>query len=92
VTPAGEVDCRFRAKAIGGSFGGLVEVAADHELLEQIAFSRAVVQVQLWGLRFRCTVAGFRKDLRVLHVRAGSFFRGLAEALEREQLVTNDPR
>ena len=38
--PARTIPCRFTQDTIDGCFNGLIEVAADPELLKKIAFSR----------------------------------------------------
>jgi hypothetical protein len=81
--PARTIPCRFTQDTIDGCFNGLIEVAADPELLKEIAFSRLFVRVELLDVRFRCAIAGYRKDPPALHLRAVSLHRGLADALNR---------
>jgi hypothetical protein len=81
--PARTIPCRFTQDTIDGCFNGLIEVAADPELLKKIAFSRLFVRVELLDVRFRCAIAGYGADPPALHLRAVSFYHGLADALNR---------
>ena len=75
--------CEFRCETIDGCCDGLVEVTADPELVEPIAFSRTKVQLELHDLTFWCQIAGYNKVQRRLLLLASSFFAGMAAALRR---------
>lgn len=75
--------CQFRYETIDGCCNGFVEVTADPELVEPIAFSRTKVQLELHDLTFWCRIAGYNKVERRLLLPAWSFFAGMAAALRR---------
>ena len=75
--------CQFRYETIDGCCNGWVEVTADPELVEPIAFSRTKVQLELHDLTFWCQIAGYNKVQRRLLLLASSFFAGMAAALRR---------
>lgn len=86
VTPTRKARCRFTWRTIDGIIHGLVELDAEPEFVEPVAFSlRPTVQVELFDLTFRVRKSGYIKTTKTLLLLASSFFSGLASALARRE-------
>jgi hypothetical protein len=84
VTRRHKTPCKFNWQTIDGCLDGLVEVEANPEFVEAIAFSwRPTVQVELFDLEFGVQKKGYNKCKRTLYPLASSFFSGIARALDR---------
>jgi len=84
VAPTKTVPCKFIWDTNDGLLNGIVELWADPEFIEPIAFSaRPTVTVELYDLKFRVRAVGFDKSRRTLSLLGSSFFGGIARALVR---------
>jgi hypothetical protein len=91
VTRKHKTPCKFNWQTIDGQLDGLVEVEANPEFVEAIAFSwRPTVQVELFDLEFGVQTKGYNKCKRTLYLLASSFFSGVARALNRRSYRGGD--
>jgi hypothetical protein len=75
----------IKAQSVDGSFPLLIEVKGGPDVM-QVAMMRSRVQLEMFGVKFWLGVAGYRKDVQALHVRAEPFFRALPGCLAIEKL------
>jgi hypothetical protein len=77
-----KVPAEFCAKSNAGFFPGRIEVRAARWFLKDAALSSVKnLQIEICGLRFRCTIMGYNKNTYRLMVLSAQFFRGAAREL-----------
>jgi len=77
-----KVPAEFWAKSNAGYFPGRIEVRAATWFLKDAALcSVKNLQIEICGLRFRCTIMGYNKSTFRLTILSAQFFRGAAREL-----------
>jgi hypothetical protein len=75
----------IKAQSVDGLFPLLIEVKGDPDVM-QVAMVRSRLQLEMFDVKFWVGVAGYRKDVQALLVRAEPFFRALPRCLAIEKL------
>jgi hypothetical protein len=75
----------IKAKSVDGWFPPLIEITGDPDVM-QVAMMRSRLQLEMFDVKFRVDVAGYRKDVKALLVKGEPFFRALLECLAVHKL------
>jgi hypothetical protein len=67
-----------------GLVPGMVEMRVENELMQTIPPSLSSIQVELFGVRFRCRTGGYYRKSPVYLLHGGAFFRGLARVMNAQ--------
>jgi hypothetical protein len=75
------------AKSVDALFPRLIEVKGNPDVM-QLAMMQSRLQLEMFGVKFWVSVAGYRKDIEAVLVRSEPFFRALPECLAVQKLST----